>query len=57
MPAALLWAVPAALAYAGLYAAAGDDARLTLRRTGACALIGATLITLLAWRQTWASGP
>jgi hypothetical protein len=50
MPAALLWAVPAALAYAGLYAAGDDDARLTLRRTGACALIGATLIALLAWR-------
>ncbi|MFB7907665.1 hypothetical protein ACFC1T_14630 [Kitasatospora sp. NPDC056076] len=50
MAAALLWAVPAALAYAGLYAAAGDDARLTLRRTGACALLGALTLALIAWR-------
>lgn len=50
MTAAAAFASAAVLAYAGLYAAAGDDARLTLRRTGACALIGALLFALLAWR-------
>ncbi|NUS14548.1 MAG: hypothetical protein HOY69_24640 [Streptomyces sp.] len=47
MPAALLWAVPAALAYAGLYATGDHTLRLTLRRTGVCALIGALTLALI----------
>ncbi|MEU1284933.1 hypothetical protein [Kitasatospora sp. NPDC005856] len=45
---ALLWAVPAAAAYAGLYLTAGTDRRATLRLYGACALSALTL-ALLIW--------
>ncbi|MDH6709771.1 hypothetical protein P3T27_006520 [Kitasatospora sp. MAA19] len=45
---ALLWAVPATLAYAGLYRYVDHTARITLRLTGACALSALTLTIL--WR-------
>ncbi|MBV6697461.1 hypothetical protein KV557_10025 [Kitasatospora aureofaciens] len=43
---ALLWTVPAVLAYAGLYLAGDHTIRLTLRLTGACA-IGALTFALI----------
>lgn len=45
---ALLWAVSATVAYAGLYLAGSDDTRHTLRLYGACALSALTL-ALIIW--------
>jgi hypothetical protein len=50
MAAVLLWAVPAAAAFAGLYRAVDRAARRTLRLTGALAL-WATCLTLIITRR------
>jgi hypothetical protein len=50
MAAVLWWAVPAALAYAGLYRAADHPVRQALRLAGTTALWATCLILVITWR-------
>ncbi|MCG6493418.1 hypothetical protein [Kitasatospora sp. A2-31] len=50
MTAALWWALPAVLAFAGLYRAADHPIRQTLRLAGAAALWATCITLIITWR-------